>query len=84
MDPEKAKALAARFENQGKMRFKDGASPEQIKAFEKEYSVVLPSRLKEWLVFSDGGEFFLPFSHFIKGCDKPNRLILQQIRNKIH
>ena len=60
MDPEKAKALAARFESQGKMRFKDGASSEQIKAFEKEYSVVLPSRLKEWLVFSDGGEFFLP------------------------
>ncbi|WP_369347150.1 SMI1/KNR4 family protein [Amylolactobacillus amylophilus] len=28
--------------------------------FEKENNVVLPSKYKEWLQLSDGGEFFLP------------------------
>ena len=45
---------------QGKMRFLEGATKEQISAFENENSIVLPVQYKEWLEYSDGGEFFLP------------------------
>lgn len=60
MDHDKAKELVSRFNSQGKMRFKDGASLEQIKAFEKNNAIALPQKLKEWLVITDGGELFLP------------------------
>lgn len=60
MDHDKAKELVSRFNSQGKMRFKDGASLEQIKAFEKNNAITLPKKLKEWLVITDGGELFLP------------------------
>lgn len=60
MDHEKAKELVSRLNSQGKMRFKDGASWEQIKAFEKNNAITLPQKLKEWLVITDGGELFLP------------------------
>ena len=42
------------------MSFFDGATEEQIASFEKDHDVVLPSKYKEWLSFSDGGDFFLP------------------------
>lgn len=45
---------------QGKMNFLESASEEQIALFEKEHVIPLPSKYKEWLLFSDGGEFFLP------------------------
>ena len=45
---------------QGKMRFFEGATKEQISVFENENSIVLPVQYKEWLEYSDGGEFFLP------------------------
>lgn len=45
---------------QGKMCFFEGASKEQIFAFENKNSIVLPVQYKEWLEYSDGGEFFLP------------------------
>lgn len=45
---------------QGKMRFLEGVSKEQISAFENENGIVLPVQYKEWLEYSDGGEFFLP------------------------
>jgi len=60
MDHDKAKELVSRFNSQGKMRFKDGASLEQVKAFEKNNAIALPQKLKEWLVITDGGELFLP------------------------
>lgn len=60
MNLEKAKDLVSQFKKQGKMRFRDGASLEQIKAFEDQSAVSLPQKLKEWLVVSDGGDFFLP------------------------
>lgn len=60
MDHDKAKELVSRFNSQGKMRFKDGASLEQVKAFEKNNAIALPQNLKEWLVITDGGELFLP------------------------
>lgn len=45
---------------QGKMCFLEGASEEQIAAFETTHAIKLPSKYREWLLFSDGGECFLP------------------------
>ena len=38
----------------------DAAAIEQIKNFEKNNDVALPAAFCEWLLFSDGGELFLP------------------------
>ena len=45
---------------QGKMNFLEGAKKEDIKDFEKKHNIRLPEKYKEWLLFSDGGECFLP------------------------
>ena len=42
------------------MNFLDETTEEKISDFEKEHSVKLPAKYKEWLLFSDGGELFLP------------------------
>lgn len=60
MISEKMKALIDKYGQMGKMRFFEGASEEQIAAFEKEHGIVLPLKYKEWLQYSDGGELFLP------------------------
>ena len=44
----------------GEMRFFNGATEAQIVQFDKENGIELPKRYKEWLLFSDGGECFLP------------------------
>lgn len=52
--------LVDNFKKQGKMAFLEAATEESIASFEKENSVNLPVKYKEWLLFSDGGELFLP------------------------
>ena len=42
------------------MRFIEPSSEETITLFEKDNNITLPSKYKEWLQFSDGGECFLP------------------------
>ena len=42
------------------MNFLEAATEEQIAMYEKEKEIQLPSKYKEWLLFSDGGELFLP------------------------
>lgn len=54
------KKIVDQLNNEGKMIFLAGATEEQISLFEKEHGIKLPSKYKEWLSFSDGGEFFLP------------------------
>lgn len=49
-----------KFKEQGKMAFLEAATQERIDIFEKENHITLPVKYKEWLLFSDGGEFFLP------------------------
>ena len=49
-----------KFEEQGKMAFREAATQESIYIFEKENGITLPAKYKKWLLFSDGGEFFLP------------------------
>ena len=44
----------------GKMRFLDGATESQIAEYELKNNIKFPLKYREWLLFSDGGEFFLP------------------------
>lgn len=60
MVSDELKAIIEKIKSQGKMDFLEGASTEQIDAFEKKNEVTLPKQYKEWLQYSDGGEFFLP------------------------
>lgn len=60
MDSEILKKITEQFNDQGKMAFLEGASEDQIEAFEKEHDIKLPEGYKVWLKFSDGGECFLP------------------------
>ena len=52
--------IVDKFKEQGKMAFLEAATLERIDIFEKENDITLPMKYKEWLLFSDGGEFFLP------------------------
>ncbi len=45
---------------QGEMNFLDATTEENITVFEKKHNIKLPKKYKEWLLFSDGGECFLP------------------------
>lgn len=52
--------IVEKMKAQGKMKFLDGATEVQLSIFEEENKIVLPSKYKEWLQFSDGGNCFLP------------------------
>lgn len=54
------KKIINKFRNQGKMFFLEATTKEKIDSFEKDKSVKLPEQYKEWLLYSDGGELFLP------------------------
>ena len=60
MISEELKAIVDKLKEQGKMIFLPETSEEKVTSFEKENSVKLPEKYKEWLLFSDGGELFLP------------------------
>ena len=60
MASQKLNSIIEKLNKQGKMLFFDGATEEQIMAFEKDHDVALPSQYKDWLTLSDGGDFFLP------------------------
>lgn len=60
MISDELKNILEKINVQGKMRFLEGTTKEQISDFENENGIVLPMQYKEWLEYSDGGEFFLP------------------------
>lgn len=60
MISDEIKNLTEQFSKKGKMNYLEATSDEQIAKFETENNVKLPSKYKEWLLFSDGGELFLP------------------------
>lgn len=60
MSTEEIQKKAFEFATRGKMAFLNAATEEQIEKFEKMHDISLPTKYKEWLSFSDGGEFFLP------------------------
>ena len=57
---EEIRNITETLNEQGKMIYLDGATEEQINSFEKSHGIKLPECYKEWLLFSDGGECFLP------------------------
>lgn len=60
MISEELKGIVDKFKEQGKMDFLEETTEEKILSFEKKKGVTLPSKYKDWLLFSDGGELFLP------------------------
>ena len=60
MISEELKVIVDKLKEQGKMDLLPETSEEKVTSFEKENSVKLPEKYKEWLLFSDGGELFLP------------------------
>lgn len=54
------KKIVKSISKQGKMNFLEKTTKEKIFEFEKKHSFNLPKKYKEWLLFSDGGELFLP------------------------
>ena len=54
------KEIVDKLNEQGKMFFLPETTDEKIADFEKDKNIKLPLKYKEWLHFSDGGEFFLP------------------------
>ena len=60
MISEELKEILEKIKNQGKMRFLDAATDEQIVQFETSNDIQLPELYKDWLRYSDGGELYLP------------------------
>jgi hypothetical protein len=51
MISEELKSILDKFQEQGKMSFLSETTEEKINKFEKEKSVRLPAKYKEWLMF---------------------------------
>lgn len=60
MISEELKSIIEDLQEKGKMAFLEGATDEQIALFEKENTIKFPSKYREWLQYSDGGECYLP------------------------
>ena len=44
----------------GEMCFLPAAKTEEVNEFEVRHKIKLPIKFKEWLLYSDGGEYYLP------------------------
>ena len=51
------------------MNFCKETTENKILEFEKEHNIKLPAKYKEWLLFSDGGEFFLQAGIHLYGIE---------------
>ena len=60
MISEELKSIVDLLNKHGKMDYLNGATNEQIIDFEKKSHFLLPSKYREWLLYSDGGECYLP------------------------
>ena len=60
MISDELKEIIDKIKDQGKMRFLEAATEEQISQFEKENEIQLPAQYREWLQYADGGELYLP------------------------
>lgn len=65
--PSEPKAIADLLKSQGQMSFVEPATNALIEAFEAKHHLQLPSQLKQWLLISDGGDFFLPAGFQLRG-----------------
>ncbi|HQD21716.1 MAG TPA: SMI1/KNR4 family protein [Arachnia sp.] len=59
--------VADLLRSQGEMSFVEPATALLIADFEAAHDLQLPSRLKKWLLVSDGGDFFLPAGFQLRG-----------------
>lgn len=81
MVQDELKKLVELFQKQGKMNFIAGTTKEKLTNFEKENAIILPQKYKEWLLFSDGGELFLPAGVQLYGVEhKPLLNVNSDIR----
>lgn len=53
----------------GEMNFLDATTEDKIETFEIAHNIKLPEKYREWLLFSDGGEIFLPAGIQFYGVD---------------
>ena len=65
--PSEPEAVADLLRSQGQMSFVEPTTDAVIEAFETEHERQLPSQLKQWLLVSDGGDFFLPAGFQLRG-----------------
>lgn len=65
--PSEPEAVADLLRSQGQMSFVEPTTDAVIGAFETEHDLQLPSQLREWLLVSDGGDFFLPAGFQLRG-----------------
>ena len=54
------KDIIESLKKQGQMDFIAAATEEQLSDFEEKHDFSFPSKYREWLLFSDGGECYLP------------------------
>lgn len=62
-----SEAVADLLRSQGQMSFVEPTTNTVIGAFEAAHDLRLPSQLKQWLLVSDGGDFFLPAGLQLRG-----------------
>lgn len=62
-----SETVADLLRSQGQMSFVEPTTNTLIGAFEAEHDLQLPSQLKQWLLVSDGGDFFLPAGFQLRG-----------------
>ena len=60
MEKDKMSEIIEKLKKCKEMNFSKPATKEQIEAFEKKNKIELPKQFKEWLLFSDGGDLYLP------------------------
>ena len=60
MISEELKLIVDKLNRYKKMSFRVGTTIEKLVEFEKLHDIKLPRKYKEWLLFSDGGDLFLP------------------------
>lgn len=65
------------LKGQGKMVFYEPTTQEKIDVFEKGNNFTFPTKYKEWLLLSDGGELFLPAGVQLYGVEYKPTIITE-------
>lgn len=69
MISEDLKEIISQIKNNGNSSFLEAATEEQIEKFEKENDIKFPLKFKEWLLYSDGGDLYLPAGVQLRGVE---------------
>ncbi|MCD8159710.1 MAG: SMI1/KNR4 family protein [Clostridiales bacterium] len=60
MISEKLKLIVGKMNEHGTTAYLEGASEDQVAQFETDHKITFPVKYREWLLYSDGGDCFLP------------------------